>query len=151
MSHHAPVPKQKTKQDTKQDLKFFSKYDDGIFVMKYMEIWDPCVNMMVQFSSSNINDIRIQYVGSMVFSQHNSCHHGKATINNHKAMVTITFTCLFSCPLFSFSSCVIYIYIYYFFTIIPLCLFLFPGGVEGKSRSSISKLYDFLVSLGFFF
>jgi len=87
--HHAPVPKQKTKQDTKQDLKFFSKYDDGIFVMKYMEIWDPCVNMMVQFSSSNINDIRIQYVGSMVFSQHNSCHHGKATINNHKAMVEL--------------------------------------------------------------
>ena len=111
MIHHAPVPKQKTKQDTKQDLRFFSKYDDGIFVMKYMEIWDPCVNMMVQFSSSNINDIRIQYVGSMVFSQHNSCHHGKATINNHKAMVTITFTCLFSCPLFSFSSRVIYIYI----------------------------------------
>ena len=110
MIHHAPVPKQKTKQDTKQDLKFFSKYDDGIFVMKYMEIWDPCVNMMVQFSSSNINDIRIQYVGSMVFSQHNSCHHGKATINNHKAMVTITRFIFLSFILFFF-MCYIYIYI----------------------------------------
>jgi len=53
--------------------------------------------------------------------------------------------------LYSLFLHVLYIYIYYFFTIIPLCLFLFPGGVEGKSRSSISKLYDFLVSLGFFF
>jgi len=136
--HHAPVPKQKTKQDTKQDLKFFSKYDDGIFVMKYMEIWDPCVNMMVQFSSSNINDIRIQYVGSMVFSQHNSCHHGKATINNHKAMVTITFTCLFSCPLFSFSSCVIYIYIYIIFSPSYRSAYFFSQ-VELKERAGLQS------------
>ena len=138
MIHHAPVPKQKTKQDTKQDLKFFSKYDDGIFVMKYMEIWDPCVNMMVQFSSSNINDIRIQYVGSMVFSQHNSCHHGKATINNHKAMVTITFTCLFSCPLFSFSSRVLYIYIYIIFSPSYPSTYFFSQ-VELKERAGLQS------------
>ncbi|CAL4993624.1 unnamed protein product [Urochloa decumbens] len=53
------------------DRHFWSKFDDGIFVMKYMELWDPYVNMMVQFQSSNINDIRVKYVSDMIFSEHN--------------------------------------------------------------------------------
>ncbi|CAN6197192.1 unnamed protein product [Urochloa humidicola] len=61
--HYAPVPQ--------LDRQFWSKYDDGIFVMKYLELWDPCVKMMVQFQSSNINDIRVKYVSGMVFSDHN--------------------------------------------------------------------------------
>jgi len=79
--HHAPVPK--------QNRKFFAKYDDGIFVMKYLETWDPCVNMKLQFSSSYISDIRIQYISSMVFIQHNSSHYAKTTLSNHKAMLEL--------------------------------------------------------------
>jgi hypothetical protein len=32
------VPKQET-------TKFFSKHDDGIYVMKFLEIWDPMVRL----------------------------------------------------------------------------------------------------------
>ena len=39
--NYAPVPK--------QDKDYWSKHDDGIFVMKYLELWDPYVNMMPQF------------------------------------------------------------------------------------------------------
>lgn len=48
--HYAPVPK--------YDMKFFSKYDDGVFVMKFLELWDPHVDMLQKFSSSNNPDIR---------------------------------------------------------------------------------------------
>ncbi|CAL4993095.1 unnamed protein product [Urochloa decumbens] len=77
--HHAPVPK--------HDMKYYSKYDDGIFVMKYMELWDPRVNMMQKFSSINIPDIRVQFMYSMVFSEHNSNTKAKNTVTNHKAML----------------------------------------------------------------
>jgi len=36
--HYADVPKQEI-------TNFFYKEDDGIYVMKYLEIWDPLVNM----------------------------------------------------------------------------------------------------------
>ncbi|CAN6299099.1 unnamed protein product [Urochloa humidicola] len=79
--HYAPVPK--------QDRKFWSKYDDGIFVMKYLEMWDPYVNMMVQFSSSNINDIRVKLANEMVFSKHNKMNDAKQLLNNFDAMVKL--------------------------------------------------------------
>ncbi|RLN40545.1 ribosomal large subunit pseudouridine synthase B [Panicum miliaceum] len=76
--HYAPVPK--------QDKEFWSKHDDGIFVMKYLELWDPYVNMMVQFQSSNINDIRVKYVSEMIFSKHNEMKSAKELISNFDAM-----------------------------------------------------------------
>ncbi|CAN6242011.1 unnamed protein product, partial [Urochloa humidicola] len=76
--HHAPVPK--------QDLKFFSKYDDGIFVMKYLELWDPRINLMQKFSSANISDIRVQYINEMVFSEHNSNNTEKNLVRNHNVV-----------------------------------------------------------------
>jgi len=78
--HYAPVPK--------RDLIFFSKYDDGIFVMKYLELWDPCINMIQKFTSSHIPDIRVQYMNSMVFSHHNCNNDAKEMVSNHKAMVS---------------------------------------------------------------
>lgn len=52
--HYAPV--------LKLDLKFSSKYDDGTFVIKFLELWDLRVNLIQKFSSNNIPDIRVQYM-----------------------------------------------------------------------------------------
>uniref|UniRef100_A0A0Q3VRA7 Ubiquitin-like protease family profile domain-containing protein n=1 Tax=Setaria italica TaxID=4555 RepID=A0A0Q3VRA7_SETIT len=77
--HHAAVPK--------QDTKFFQKYDDGVFAMKFLELWDPRMNLMQKFSSGNIADIRVIYINDMIFSPHNSNKKGMDTISNHQAMV----------------------------------------------------------------
>ncbi|KAG2650282.1 uncharacterized protein LOC120654003 isoform X1 [Panicum virgatum] len=79
--HYAHVPK--------YDMKFFSKYDDGVFVMKFLELWDPRIDMLQKFSSSNIPDIRVQYMNSMVFSHHNCNSHAKDMVSNHKAMLEL--------------------------------------------------------------
>ena len=84
--HYAPVPK--------QDREYWSKHDDGIFVMKFLELWDPYVNMMAQFQSSNINDIRVKYVSNMVFNKHNELNGAKELISNFEAMVSVVFLCL---------------------------------------------------------
>ncbi|CAL4891926.1 unnamed protein product [Urochloa decumbens] len=57
--HYAPVPK--------LDRKFQSMYDDGIFVMKYLEMWDPYVNM----------------------SKHNQMNDAKELLSNFDAMVKL--------------------------------------------------------------
>jgi len=49
---------------------YFRKGDDGIFAMKYMKIWDPCRNIMSQFSSRHINDFRVRYAYDIVMSKH---------------------------------------------------------------------------------
>ncbi|CAL4948916.1 unnamed protein product [Urochloa decumbens] len=79
--HYAQVPQ--------LDRNFWSKFDDGIFVMKYMELWDPYVNMMVQFQSSNINDIRVKYVSDMVFSEHNKEASAKILIRDFPSMIKL--------------------------------------------------------------
>lgn len=79
--HYAPVPK--------QDIEYWSKHDDGIFVMKYLELWDPYMNMMVQFQSSSINDIRVKYVSEMIFNKHNEMNSAKELISNFQAMNNI--------------------------------------------------------------
>ncbi|CAL4993461.1 unnamed protein product [Urochloa decumbens] len=79
--HYAQVPQ--------LDKHFWSKFDDGIFVMKYMELWDPYVNMMVQFQSSNINDIRVKYVSDMVFSEYNKEASAKSLIRDFPSMVAL--------------------------------------------------------------
>lgn len=79
--HYAPVPK--------QDIEYWSKHDDGIFVMKYLELWDPYMNMMVQFQPSSINDIRVKYVSEMIFNKHNEMNSAKELISNFEAMNNI--------------------------------------------------------------
>ncbi|RLM93227.1 hypothetical protein C2845_PM08G11700 [Panicum miliaceum] len=79
--HYAPVPK--------LDLKFFSKYDDRIFVMKFLELWDQRVNLIQKFSSSHIPDIRVQYMNIMVFSPHNCNNDAKDKVRNHTAMLEL--------------------------------------------------------------
>ncbi|WVZ81976.1 hypothetical protein U9M48_029299 [Paspalum notatum var. saurae] len=76
--HYAPVPK--------QSMEFFAKHDDGIFVMKYLELWDAYINMMVQFAPNHISDIRVQYVHDLVFSRHNLLDGAKALLKNHNVM-----------------------------------------------------------------
>ena len=61
----------------KQDIEYWSKHDDGIFVMKYLELWDPY-----------INDIRVKYVSEMIFSKHNEMNSAKKLISNFEAMVS---------------------------------------------------------------
>ena len=63
--HYVDVPKQEVNT-------FFCKEDDGIYVMKYLEIWDPLVNMKSIFTSSLIGNIRVQIVSRLVFSKYNS-------------------------------------------------------------------------------
>jgi len=84
-----PVPK--------QDKEYWSKHDDGIFVMKYFELWDPYMNMIVQFRSSNINDIRVTYVSDMIFSKHNEMNSAKEQILNFEAMVSAVYFCFQNC------------------------------------------------------
>ena len=78
----------------KQDIEYWSKHDDGIFVMKYLELWDPYMNMMVQFQPSSINDIRVKYVSEMIFSKHNEMNSAKELISNFEAMVSAVYLCL---------------------------------------------------------
>ena len=40
--------------------------------MKYLEIWDPLVNMKSIFTSSLIGNIRVQIVSRLKFSKYNS-------------------------------------------------------------------------------
>ncbi|TVU39261.1 hypothetical protein EJB05_12670, partial [Eragrostis curvula] len=50
----------------KDIVNFFRAQHDGIFLMKYLELWDPCDNMLVKFTSRNILDIRLLYVVDML-------------------------------------------------------------------------------------
>jgi hypothetical protein len=109
MIHHAPVPM--------QDIKFFSKFDDAVFVMKYLELWHSSVNLMEKFSSINIGEIRIQYINSMIFSAHNINIKAKETVSNHNAMVSS-----FKLYIFHYALvCCIHILNYLFF-LSPLCI-----------------------------
>ena len=65
VKHYADVSKQEVNA-------FFCKEDDGIYVMKYLEIWDPLVNMKSIFTSSLIGNIRVQIVSRLVFSKYNN-------------------------------------------------------------------------------
>jgi hypothetical protein len=109
MIHHAPV--------LMQDIKFFSKLDDAVFVMKYLELWHSSVNLMEKFSSINIGEIRIQYINNMIFSAHNINIKAKETVSNHNAMVSS-----FKLYIFHYALvCCIHILIYPF-SLSPLCI-----------------------------
>jgi hypothetical protein len=81
--HYAPVPM--------QEQRIFQKYDDGVFVMKFLETWDPRVNLVQKFSTSHMEDFRVMYINEMVFSPHNNNKKDVEVIRNHKAMVSVFF------------------------------------------------------------
>ncbi|KAG2643209.1 hypothetical protein PVAP13_2KG321800 [Panicum virgatum] len=57
--------------------------------MKYLELWDPHINMIQKFTSSHIPDIRVQYMNSMVFGHHKCNNDAKEMVSNHKAMLEL--------------------------------------------------------------
>ncbi|TVU27339.1 hypothetical protein EJB05_29942, partial [Eragrostis curvula] len=65
---------------------FFRAQHDGIFLMKYLELWDPCDNMLVKFTSRNILDIRLLYVVDMVLSKHNQLTDVKSLIEDYNTI-----------------------------------------------------------------
>jgi hypothetical protein len=105
--HHAPVPK--------QDLNFFKKYDDGVFTMKFLESWDPRVNLVQKFSSSHIGDIRIMYISDMVFSPHKNNKKAKGIVRNHQGVVSLfSLTLLLMLDLFIFHSFLLMLHLFIF-------------------------------------
>nr|CAB3446533.1 unnamed protein product [Digitaria exilis] len=60
--------------------------DNGIFVMKFLELWDPYADMNSRFQAANVNDARIKYVREMVFTPHNRLNSAKDLLDNHIAM-----------------------------------------------------------------
>nr|CAB3491842.1 unnamed protein product [Digitaria exilis] len=82
VTHYAPVPKEKN------DL--WTMNDNGIFVMKFLELWDPYADMNSRFQAANVNEARIKYVREMVFTPHNRLNSAKDLLDNHIAMVTST-------------------------------------------------------------
>lgn len=49
----------------------FCSFDSGIFSMKFMEIWSPRIILSNQFTTQNINNIRVQYANQMFFHPNN--------------------------------------------------------------------------------
>jgi hypothetical protein len=78
--HYAPVPM--------QERRIFQKYDDEVFFMKFLETWDPRVNLVQKFSASHMADFRVLYINEMVFSPHNNNKKVVEVVRNHKAMVS---------------------------------------------------------------
>ncbi|TVU49788.1 hypothetical protein EJB05_01124, partial [Eragrostis curvula] len=68
---------------------FFRAQHDGIFLMKYLELWDPCDNMLVKFTSRNILDIRLHYVVDMVLSKHNQLTDVKSLIEDYNTVLEL--------------------------------------------------------------
>lgn len=52
-------------------LTIFFSDDCGIFVMKFIELWNPRVWLTEQFSKKDIPNIRIQYANKLYFSRFN--------------------------------------------------------------------------------
>ncbi|TVU02400.1 hypothetical protein EJB05_52104, partial [Eragrostis curvula] len=70
-------------------LEFFRAQHDGIFLMKYLELWDPCDDMLVKFTSRNILDIRLLYVVDMVLSKHNQLTDVKSLIEDYNTVLEL--------------------------------------------------------------
>jgi hypothetical protein len=49
----------------------FSRLDCGVFVMKFMEVWKPYIDLRTLFSDNDILNIRIQYAIKMYFLSDN--------------------------------------------------------------------------------
>ncbi|TVU28662.1 hypothetical protein EJB05_20191, partial [Eragrostis curvula] len=68
---------------------FFRAQHDGIFLMKYLELWDPCDNMLVKFTSRNILDIRLLYVVDMVLSKHNQLTDVNSLVEDYNTVLEL--------------------------------------------------------------
>ncbi|KAL6657095.1 hypothetical protein ACP70R_004875 [Stipagrostis hirtigluma subsp. patula] len=79
--HYPKIPKQNI-----QD-RYYCGNDSGILVMKYVELWDPYVNMLTKFAANHVGNMRLLYVSEMVFNKFNLSELGKIMIRDHRRMV----------------------------------------------------------------
>lgn len=68
-------------------MAYYNKLDGGIYVMKYLELWDPLVDMERFFEPIDIVSIRVKYVKHLVFTSHNLMEDAKALLADHETMV----------------------------------------------------------------
>lgn len=57
--------------------------------MKYMDLWEPCDNMLTRFSSWHISDLRVIYVNDMVLSGHNTLETVKELVRDYHTVVCV--------------------------------------------------------------
>ncbi|KAL6623218.1 hypothetical protein ACP70R_033097 [Stipagrostis hirtigluma subsp. patula] len=79
--HYPKIPKQDI-----QD-RYYCGNDSGILVMKYIELWDPYVNLLTKFTAHHVSNMRLLFVSEMVFSRFNLFELGKIMIGDHQRMV----------------------------------------------------------------
>nr|CAB3465934.1 unnamed protein product [Digitaria exilis] len=77
--HYAPIPR--------DHMAYYNKLDGGIYVMKYLELWDPLVDMERFFEPIDIVSIRVKYVKHLVFTSHNLMEDANALLADHETMV----------------------------------------------------------------
>lgn len=106
--HYVDVPKQ-------EHNSFFCKEDDGIYVMKFLDSWDPMVNMKGIFTSSLIAYIRVQIVYRLLFSKHNSLEEMKQHVKDLDTFVSGSFFLLsFLLMIFLFCFFFLCCFVYYY-------------------------------------
>ncbi|TVU17751.1 hypothetical protein EJB05_33806, partial [Eragrostis curvula] len=61
--------------------------DDGVHIMKCLQLWDPNVYMMDKFSPADVPNIRIKCLNDMVFSEDNVATNSVSIIKRHNREV----------------------------------------------------------------
>lgn len=56
-----------------------------MFIMKFLEEWDPLVNLNTKFDQGDIANLRIKYVNDMIFDANNTAEQGLLILQSHGA------------------------------------------------------------------
>jgi len=54
----------------------FLRADSGVYVMKFLELCDPLVNVKDKFTNADVKNIIIKYVNDMIFQPFNDAQDG---------------------------------------------------------------------------
>ena len=61
--------------------------DDGIYIMKYLEEWEPTVDLYSKFNASDIPNLRIKYANEMIFHEKNAAKQGVELLKSYDSQV----------------------------------------------------------------